>query len=88
MCCSCEEKKLGCYGIIFSLGFLVAAIVCIILAGVNFNITNINFTNGSWKSLAGLELACIIFVISVCVFGILAFWCKHWFLTTIVSILL
>lgn len=87
MCCSWEKKKLQCWGMILSVGFLVGAIVCIILAGVNYNITNVTYTEGGWKTLAAVQVASIVYVFSTCVIGFLTFCCDWWFLTLLVSFL-
>lgn len=88
MCCGCDDRKLSRWGIFFSLGFLAGAIICIILAGVNFNLTSADFKDGKWKSLAAVEIASIIYVIAVCVLGLLTFCIKNWCVTTIFSTLL
>jgi hypothetical protein len=86
MCCGFQKSTVKLLGWILSLGFLVAAIVCIILAGVNFNTLFTSFKTGGWQSLAAVEIASIVYVIVLCGLGVLTFCCDWWCLTLIVRI--
>lgn len=84
MCCGFQKSTVRLLGWILSLGFLVAAIACIVLAGVNFNTLFTDFKDDGWQSLAAVQLAAIIYVIILCGLGVLTFCCDWWLLTIIV----
>ena len=86
MCCGIKKSTIKLLGWILSLGFLAAAVVCIILAGINFNTLFTSFKEDGWQSLAAVELAAIIYVIVLCGLGVLTFCCDWWILTLVVRI--
>ncbi len=61
------------------IAFFLGAVACIILAGVNFNFSNVNFntTTSSFKNMGGLEIAAIIYVFATCLVGMFSFWCMN-----------
>lgn len=85
MCCSLGKDKLKFWGILLCSAFLIGAVICIILAGVNYNITNTGFNQGGWKSLAAVSVASILYVFATFVVGILTFCYDGWLLTVIVT---
>ena len=88
MCCGFQKSTVKFLGWFLSLGFLVGAIVCIILAGVNFNSVFSSFKTQGWGGLASVQLASIIYVIVLCALGVLTFCCDWWCLTLIVRIVI
>jgi len=88
MCCGFKKSTIKLLGWILSLGFLAAAVVCIILAGINYNTLFTNFKEDGWQSLAAVQLAAIIYVLVLCVLGVLTFCCDWWILTLIVKLFL
>lgn len=83
--CWCEKTRLMFWGKLFMILFTVGAAVCIILAGVNFNLTFADFKENGWKSLAAVQIASIVYVFFVCAFGFFTFCCDNLCLTIIVS---
>ena len=85
--CFCPGKRLKCMGLTLSIIFFFAAVICIILAGVNFNFTNFNFASAqySWKNLGALQVASIIYTLFTSLLGIFTFWCANICLIIIVS---
>lgn len=84
MCC-CSQKTIKTLGLIITIGFLIAAIVCIILAGVNYKFTDYRFSDFSWKNLGALEVASIVYVIFTSLMGIFSFCCANICVIIIVS---
>ena len=87
MCCGLQKSTIKWIGWLLCLGFLAGAVVCIILAGVNFNTLFSSFKSSGWQSAAAVQLASIIYVIVLCVLGVLTFCCDWWCLTLIVRII-
>jgi hypothetical protein len=85
MCCSCEKKTLSIWGKILSFIFLAGAIVCILLVGINYKLSNTNFSNQGGNTFSAILIGSTIVVIFVCFLGIFTFWCDHWCLTTLVK---
>lgn len=85
MCCF-SHKTITRLGLFLSLAFLLAAIVCIILAGVNYRYTDYSFSTFSWRNLGPLELASIIYVIFTSAMGVFTFWCANVCVAIIVSL--
>ena len=79
----CEKSTVKTLGWILSLGFLVTAAICIILAGVNFPFLYSSFKNAGWQGLAATELVSIIYAIILSGLGILTF-CGDWRILTII----
>jgi hypothetical protein len=88
MCCGISRSRIKGLGIFLSLAFLLVAIICIILAGVNYNILFTSFTTDGWQSLAALEIASILYVFVLLALSLVTFWCDTWCLTIIVRIIL
>lgn len=86
--CWCEKTRLMFWGKIFMILFAVGAVIAIILAGVNFNLTFADFKENGWKSLAAVELAAIIYVFAMILIGFLAFCCDNLCLTIIVCFII
>ena len=76
MCCL-SYKSIKCIGLVLSLCFLIGAIACIIIAGVNYKFTDYSFATFSWKNLGILEIASIIYVIFTAALGVFSFWCAN-----------
>lgn len=72
-----SHKKITRLGFFLSIVFFLAAIVCIILAGISYKYIDYSFSNFSWKNLGALELASIIYVIFTSVMGVFTFWCAN-----------
>jgi hypothetical protein len=76
MCCGISRSKVSKIGLLMCLAFFVGAVICIILAGVNYQLLFTSFRSDGWQSLAAVQLAAIIYVFVLLVIGILAFWCE------------
>lgn len=86
MCCSCEKLKLQRWGYSLSGLLIIAAAACIILAGVNYNVSSVNFnTITSFKSLPAVEIAAIIYVFATLFLGFVTFCCANVCLVIIVN---
>jgi len=85
MCCSCQEKTLKWWGMGFMIAFTTCAVVLIILAGVNYEMFDLNWTKHGFNAIAAVQIAVVCYVLGTCVVGFFAFMCSSVCLLVIVK---
>ena len=70
-----SKSTLKCMGLITVLLYLALGIAAIIMAGINYQVINVKWSEGPWKHLAPIQLAVTIYLTVTSLIGLSVFTC-------------
>jgi hypothetical protein len=84
--CFLAAKTIKYTGFIITMILSLGVLACAFLIGFNFNLTNFEFTDGSWNFLAITQICVISYLFATCVMGLFTFCLSYTCLIVLVSI--